>query len=312
MGNGTMISEFILLGFPNLHGMQMMFFGVILFMYLSTLVGNSLIITVVWTDQKLHTPMYFFLCNLSLLEIWSTTLVVPKMLANLLSDRTTICFSCCMAQVFLHFSLGTTESVILMSMSFDRYLAICRPLHHATIMTSRVCFRLAFLGWLGGIVLIFFHSLPVWILPFCRDNRVDHFYCDLGPLLKLACADTSIIEFTGFITTVILQGSAFLFTLISYIFIISTIIQIPSSTDQKKAFSTCAAHLTVVNIFYGALIFMYMRPSTHSSFRINKVVSLLNTVLVPVLDPFIYTIRNTEFKESLSKMINRKKKSLHI
>ncbi|XP_034992819.1 olfactory receptor 6X1-like [Zootoca vivipara] len=305
MENDTSVHEFVLLGFPTLRRWHLSLFVLILAIYILTLAGNGLIIIIVRVSQQLQTPMYFFLSNLSFLEIWYTTTVIPKMLETFLIARTTICLRCCVVQSFFHFFLGITEFLILSIMSFDRYIAICKPLHYTTIMTKNLCVLLTLGSWSLGFVVIFTQAALLLKVPFCAGNTIDHYYCDIGPLLKLACADTSLIEFLGLLGTVSIIPSSFLFTVVSYIYIISTILRIPSSKGQRKAFSTCASHLTVVTIFYGAVLFMYLKPTAHSSVRSNKVVSVLNTVITPLLNPFIYTIRNKEVKSALWKAITK-------
>ncbi|XP_007441884.1 olfactory receptor 6X1-like [Python bivittatus] len=302
--NCTRVTEFILLGFPHISGMNITLFIVVLLLYILSITGNGFIIVMVRVDRQLQKPMYFFLSNLSFLEIWYTTAVVPKMLANLLSSKTTICFHCCMAQCYFHFLFGITEFYILTVMSFDRYLAICKPLRYATIMTTNVCFQLALAAWFGGFCTILLQTTLVVRLPFCHSNIVNHFYCDIGPMLKIAGGHTDLIEALGFLIAVAVILTSLLLTVISYIFIISTILRIPSASGQKKAFSTCASHLTVVSILYGAVLFIYLRPSAaHSSFSLNKAISVLNTVITPVLNPFIYTIRNNEVKTAVRKVL---------
>ncbi|XP_062053601.1 olfactory receptor 6X1 [Lepus europaeus] len=301
MRNGTAITEFILLGFPGIQGLQIPLFTVIFLIYILTLAGNGLIITIVWAEPQLHIPMYFFLCNLAFLEIWYTTTVIPKLLETFVVTKTVICIFCCLVQAFFHFFLGTTEFLILAVMSLDRYLAICKPLHYPTVMTSKLCLQLALSSWVMGFAIVFCQTMLLIRLPFCGNNVINHFYCDVGPILKAACADTSTLELLGLLATILVIPGSLLLTVISYIYILSTILRIPSATGRQKAFSTCASHLTVVSLLYGAVLFMYLRPTAHASFKINKVVSVLNTVLTPLLNPFIYTIRNKEVKGALKK-----------
>ncbi|XP_060110643.1 olfactory receptor 6X1-like [Heteronotia binoei] len=305
--NCSSVKEFILLGFPHVWGINIILFVIVLLLYTLSIAGNGLIIVMVRIDHRLQKPMYFFLSNLSFLEMWYTTAVVPKMLANLVSEKTTICFYCCMAQSYFHFLFGITEFYILTAMSFDRYVAICQPLRYSSIMTSRVCLQLALATWLGGFVTILLQTILVVRLPYCGSNVVHHFYCDIGPVLKIAGGDTHLIEAIGFFIAVAVILGSLLLTVVSYVFIIATILRIPSSSGQQRAFSTCASHLTVVSILYGAVLFIYLRPSAkHSSFSLNKAVSMLNTVVTPVLNPFIYTIRNNEVKEALRKSLQKK------
>ncbi|XP_062993207.1 olfactory receptor 6X1-like [Elgaria multicarinata webbii] len=306
MANITFVTEFILLGLPEFHGLKTAFYTMLLLMYLLSLIGHSLIITVVFIEPKLHTPMYFFLINFSMAEICSTTAEVPKMLTNIFSGQKSICFACCMAQLFMVFAMGAVEFITLSIMSFDRYVAICKPLLYKTIMTNRFCVHLAFLAWVGGFVIIFSQSVVVWNYPYCGHNVIDHFFCDIGPLLKLACADTTLMELIGLIYGATFMWGSFGLSLISYIYIIATIIQIPCASGRSKAFFTCASHLTVVIIFYMADMFMYLQPSTHGDTRVNKVVSLVRTSFIPMLNPFIYTIRNKEFKVAIQKAVRRK------
>uniref|UniRef100_A0A8D2J085 Olfactory receptor n=1 Tax=Varanus komodoensis TaxID=61221 RepID=A0A8D2J085_VARKO len=304
--NQTMISEFILQGFPGSAELQKYMFAPVLFMYILTVVGNILIIFIIICDHHLHNPMYFFLGNFSFLEIFYVTTLSPKMLANFLAERRTVCFYCCITQAFFHFLLGATEFCLLASMSLDRYIAICKPLHYTTIMSSRMCLWLALGSWLGGFFTVIVQTILLCQLPFCGPNLINHFYCDVTPLLSLACTDTHLLEQMVLVGSALLLFSSFLFTVISYILIISTILRIPSSLGQQKAFSTCAAHLTVVSIQYGTVMFMYVKPRANSSLEINKVVSVLNTVITPLLNPFIYTLRNKDVKEALRRATNFK------
>ncbi|XP_077774119.1 olfactory receptor 6X1-like [Podarcis muralis] len=306
MVNVTFVTEFILLGFPELHGLKMPFFTILLVMYLLTLTGNSLIIVIVCMEPMLHTPMYFFLVNFSMAEICTTTTVVPKMLVNAISGKTTICFACCMAQGFVVFAVGAVEFITLTVMSFDRYIAIRKPLLYKTIMTNRLCLNLTWMSWVVGFVIVFSQSVVVWTFPFCGNNVIDHFFCDVGPVLKLACADTSLMELIGLIYGAAIMWGTFGLSLISYTCIIATIIQIPSATGRSKAFVTCASHLIVITMFYLVLMVMYLRPSTHGNTQVNKAVSIVHTNFIPLLNPFIYTIRNKDFKAALQKNAKRR------
>ncbi|XP_054850409.1 olfactory receptor 6X1-like [Eublepharis macularius] len=306
MDNATSVKEFILLGFPELHGLKMPFFTILLLMYLLSLTGHSMIIIVVLTEPMLHTPMYFFLSNFSVAEICSTTAEIPKMLHSLLSGKDTICFTCCMAQGFIVFSIGAVEFITLAIMSFDRYVAICKPLLYKTIMTNKLCLQLALLAWVGGFLIIISQSAVVWSYPYCGLNVIDHFFCDVGPVLRLSCADTTLTELIGLLYGAAIMWGSFGFSLISYACTISTIIRIPSAIGRSKAFFTCASHLTVVSLFYLILMIMYLRPSTHGDTRVNKVLSLVRTSFIPMLNPFIYTIRNKDFKAAAWKTLRRK------
>ncbi|XP_070810172.1 olfactory receptor 6X1-like [Pituophis catenifer annectens] len=306
MSNATFFNEFILLGFSEFHELNLGFYILLLLMYLLSIIGHSLIIIVVSMEPKLHTPMYFFLLNFSLAEIASTTSEIPKMLLNSLSGKNTICFACCMAQDFMVFTMGAVEFITLTIMSFDRYVAICKPLHYQTIMTSGLCLKLSLLAWIGGFGLIFPQAVVVWTYPYCGRNIIDHFFCDIGPVLQLACADTIVIELIGFLYGAAIMWGSFGFSLISYTRIIKAILQIPSATGRSKAFLTCASHLIVLTIFYTADMLMYLKPSTHGDTRLNKGISLVRTSFVPMLNPFIYTIRNSEFKTALWKAVTKR------
>ncbi|XP_063158886.1 olfactory receptor 6X1-like [Candoia aspera] len=303
MANVTLVTEFILVGFPQLHELMMVFYSVVLLMYLLSLLGNSLIITVVLMEPMLHTPMYFFLLNFSIAEICSTSAEVPQMLTNIILGKNTICFACCMAQFFTVFAMGAVEFLMLSIMSFDRYVAICKPLLYKTVMTHQFSLHLALLAWTGGFLIVFSQAVVIWTFPYCGDNFIDHFFCDVGPLLKLACADTTLIELIGLIYGATIMWGSFGLSLISYMYIIVAIIRISSATGRSKAFFTCASHLSVLIIFYTADMFMYLRPSTHGDTQLNKVISLVRTSFIPMLNPFIYTIRNSEFKRALGKTL---------
>ncbi|XP_066486578.1 olfactory receptor 6X1-like [Tiliqua scincoides] len=304
--NTSTVTEFVLLGFLYLNHIRGLYFSVVLSMYSVNILGNGFILIIVFLDRKLQTPMYVPLLNLAILEISYTTTVIPKLLQTFLTARTTICYCCCMTQIFFVFALGEIELLLLTAMAFDCYIAICKPLRYPAIMTNTVCIQLAMGAWLGGFVHVFFQASLVWTLPFCDRNVINHYFCDIGPVLSLACSDTRLPEFVALLSaTSIVVISLFLIVL-SYIYIIPTILHIPSASGQKKAFSTCTSHLTVVSISYGAIIFMYIRPNVHSSFQFRKVVALLNTVIAPMMNPYINTIRNVDVKKAFRRAVGKK------
>ncbi|XP_077171483.1 olfactory receptor 6X1-like [Paroedura picta] len=305
MRNTSAVTEFVLLGFPLLSNVRSLCFSVVLVMYSLSLLGNAFILTIVMVDQKLHTPMYGFLCNLAFLDICYTSIIIPKLLETFVNTRTTICYRCCMAQIFFIFSFGAIQLLLLTIMAFDRYIAICKPLRYPVIMTKNICIQLAVGCWLGGFVHISYQGVLVWTLPFCDKNVLDHYICDIGPVLSLACADTRLLEFLGLLSAIAIVVVTLFLIVVSYVYIISTILRIPSASGRKKAFSTCTSHLTVVSILYGAIAFMYIRPNVHSSFQFSKAVAVLSTVLAPMLNPFIYTIRNTEVKQAFWRTVHK-------
>ncbi|XP_044300474.1 olfactory receptor 6N1-like [Varanus komodoensis] len=302
MGNCTAIMEFILIGFGNLQDLQPLLFLLFLIIYIVTITGNLLIILLTLTDQQLHTPMYFFLGNLSFLETCYSSIILPKMLANLLSGERSISISGCLAQFYLFGSCVGIETYLLAAMSYDRYLAICRPLHYTSIMHGKFCVQLMTGAWIdsllaNGIILFLMAQLP-----FCGPNIIDHYFCDFVPLEKLSCSDTSLIELVTFLSTFIFTITPFLMTLTSYVCIILTILKMPSITGRQKAFSTCSSHLTVVCIFYGTIIIVYMLPDTPTLRDLNKVFSVFYTVLTPLVNPSIYSLRNKDVHKALRRV----------
>ncbi|XP_039185955.1 olfactory receptor 6X1-like isoform X2 [Crotalus tigris] len=305
--NCTRITEFILVGLPHIWGMENVMYASIFLLYVLSLMGNGLIITIVIKDHHLQKPMYFFLSNLSFKDIGHTTTFIPKILLNYLSANNSICFFCCIIQMYFYFLFGVTEFFIITLISLDRYLAICYPFRYTIIMTSGVCLKLAIGAWCGGFFSIFYQQLITVNLPFCTSNIINHFYCDVGPVLRIAGGDTHLIEALGFLVAVVVVVSSLIFTLISYLFIIWTILRMPSASRQQRAFSTCASHLVVVSLLYGSVFFVYLRPTIkNSSFSMTKYVSILYTFITPVLNPFIYTIRNNDVKDSVRRIIGRK------
>ncbi|XP_050774851.1 olfactory receptor 49-like, partial [Gopherus flavomarginatus] len=306
MENRTAVVEFILLGFTNDRRLQLLIFVVLLVAYLFTIAGNILIITITLVDQRLQTPMYYFLQNFSLLEISFTSVIIPKALANMALGSQTISLTGCFAQSFLYFILGTTEFLLLAAMSFDRYVAICNPLRYTAIMSGQVCTILALGSWIGGILIIIAPTIVLFQLPFCGPNVINHFFCDSTPLIKLACADTWLIECIGFITALLSLLGTLAITLVSYIKIISTVMHVPSGHGRQKTFSTCTSHIIVVSITYGSCIFMYVKPMWSGGLDLSKTVAVLNTVVSPLLNPFIYSLRNRQVQEAVRKAIGQK------
>ncbi|XP_032628826.1 olfactory receptor 6M1-like [Chelonoidis abingdonii] len=297
--NGTRVTEFILIGFPSPREVEIVLFMLFFIILVVAMIGNSIIITLICTDNRLQSPMYFFLCNLSLIEILMTMTVVPKMLENFLSERKTISFYGCLAQSYFYFLLGISEYVLLAMMSYDRYVAICYPLSYSTIMNGKVCIWLVVGSWMGGFFSILVPTVIKLGLPYCGPNIINHFFCDSAPLLHLACADIQLVEFIDFIISLPVLLGSLLLTVISYMYIICTIIRIPSAKGRQKAFSTCASHFTVVTIGYGTSIFIYVRPSQASSMNLNKVAALMTTAVTPMLNPLIFSLRNQKVKEAL-------------
>ncbi|XP_065270181.1 olfactory receptor 6N1-like [Emys orbicularis] len=305
LGNETAGKEFILLGFGKLPELKSFLFLLFLLIYIVTLAGNILIAALVVADQHLHTPMYFFLGILSCLEICYTSTILPRELASLLTGDRTISVSGCFVQYYFFAGLAAAECYLLSVMSYDRYLAICKPLHYGTVMNGKFCLQLA-----AGSCIIAFVVVTILIclmsqLSFCSPSKIDHFFCDFTPVVQLSCGDTYLIELVAFCFASIDIFPPFLLTLTSYIYIIASIIRIPSTTGKQRAFSTCSSHLIVVTTFYGTLIMVYVVPKTHTLRNLNKVFSVFYTVLTPMVNPLIYSLRNKEVKEALRKSLNR-------
>ncbi|XP_013907337.1 PREDICTED: olfactory receptor 6C74-like [Thamnophis sirtalis] len=300
--NTTRIKEFILLGFGNAENVNVLLFVLFIIIYTITLSGNLLIIMLVVTKNHLHTPMYFFLSNLSCLEICFTSAILPKMMVNCLTEKKTISFWGCILQMQFFFTPGVTECYLLAAMSYDRYLAICRPLHYVTLMNDKTCIFLVLMSWLTAFLLITILTSLLAQLTFCKQYEIDHFFCDFTPLVQLSCNDTWVIESTCLITSSIAVLPTFFITITSYTFIISAILKIPSVNGRQKAFSTCSSHLTVVSIFYGSLIFVYILPTTGKFKNMKKGFSFFYSALTPMLNPFIYCLRNKDIKEIIRKL----------
>ncbi|XP_067394296.1 olfactory receptor 6F1-like [Emydura macquarii macquarii] len=304
-GNQTSITEFILLGFGTLLELQILLFLLFLVIYFSTMAGNILIMVLVVTDQHLHTPMYFFLGNLSCLETCYTTTILPRLLASLLTRDGTISVSGCITQYYFFSSLVCTECLLLSVMSYDRYLAIVKPLHYVAHMSGRACLQLTAGSWVGGFLASSIATVSISQLTFCGPNSIDHFFCDFIPLLKLSCNDPKLMGTLSLTLSFPFLLVPFLVTVMSYMSIISTILRIPSTTGRQKAFSTCSSHLIVVSIYYGTLLLVYMFPTAHKLSDFKKVLSVIYTVLTPLVNPLIYTLRNKEVKGALRKAFRK-------
>ncbi|KAM3820941.1 olfactory receptor 6C3-like [Vipera latastei] len=303
--NESRITEFILLGFTDIRKLQLLFFIILLFSYLLTITGNSVIIILTNLDYRLHTPMYFFLWNFSIMEIGFTTVITPPTLSHLLMGHKNVPYVGCMIQSFMYFHLGTTEFFLLAVMSYDRYLAICNPLRYPSIMQKNLCTLLVFCCWIGSFLLIIGPFVIFLQLPMCNSNILDHFFCDNTPLIQLLCGDTGLLELFGFVTAVLSLLGTLTISVVSYVNIIKTILTIPSATGRKKAFSTCASHFIVVSITYGSCIFLYISPSQASKVEFGKIVAILNTIVSPLLNPFIYSLRNQQVQEALKDLLRQ-------
>ncbi|XP_063800095.1 olfactory receptor 11L1-like [Pseudophryne corroboree] len=303
--NQTSGNDFTILGFLSVAEPNIPLFIPFLLIFLLTVTGNLIIMTVVIIDHSLQTPMYFFLTNLSFLEIWYTMTIVPKLLANLLLKSNNISFAGCMTQLFFFVTFGATECYLLLVMAYDRYLAICKPLYYSCLMDTSTCFQLVAGSWITGVLTGLIPVLLIARLDFCKSRQVNHFFCDIPPLLELSCGNIYSTEISIFILSLVVLFSSLLLTLVSYLFIVISIFQMKSNSSRSRTFSTCGAHLTVVLIYYGTMIFMYVGPHSKYSSELKKFVSVFYTVVTPGLNPIIYSLRNKEFKVSAKKIIWR-------
>ncbi|KAG9462877.1 hypothetical protein GDO78_022943 [Eleutherodactylus coqui] len=301
--NSTPVTEFVLAGLGNQADLQVILFLIFMLLYMVTLVANMLIMIIPNFNVTLHTPMYFFLYNLAFLDICYSSVVVPKMLINFMSQKKMISFWGCMLQIhFFHF-LGSTEAILFSFMSYDRYVAIAQPLRYTTIMSYNVCFGLASCAWVMGFFHALLHTIMTAGLPFCGPNIVKHFYCDVKPVVKLACTDVSLnlkllTRVTGTLTITTLM-----LIILSYIFIGKCLSKIKTSQGRRRALSTCSGHFTVVILQYGTAIFIYMRSSTNESLEQDKPAAIMFSAITPALNPIIYTLRNKDMKKALKKLL---------
>ncbi|XP_043849960.1 olfactory receptor 2G6-like [Dromiciops gliroides] len=301
--NNSSQEGFILLGFSDKPQLETVLFVIILVFYILNLVGNMTIILVSSMDPKLHTPMYFFLTNLSLVDLSLTTCIAPQLLVTMGNKDKTMSYSGCVVQLYVSMGLGSTECIILAVMAYDRYAAVCRPLRYAVIMHPQLCLSLAATAWLSGLVTSLIQCSLTIQLPMCGHNQLDHICCEVPVLIRLACVDTTFNEAELFVASVVSLVVPVSLILVSYGYITQAILRIKSASGRRKAFGTCSSHLVVVIIFYGTIIFMYLQPVKSRSKDQGKFVSLFYTVFTPLLNPLIYTLRNKDVKGALRKLI---------
>ncbi|XP_007540011.1 olfactory receptor 1J4-like [Erinaceus europaeus] len=303
--NQSNVSEFLLLGLPIPPEQQAMFFALFLGMYLTTVLGNLLIILLIRLDSRLHTPMYFFLSHLALTDISFSSVTVPKMLMNMQSEYQSITYAECIAQMYFFIFFTDLDSFLLTSMAYDRYVAICHPLLYTTIMREGLCVFLVAVSWIFSCASALSHTLLLAQLSFCRQNTIPHFFCDLGALLKLSCSDTSLNELVIFTVGVVVITLPLICILVSYGRIGAAIMKVPSTKGICKALSTCGSHLSVVSLYYGTIIGLYFIPSSSTSHNKDIIASMMYTVVTPLLNPFIYSLRNRDMKGALEKLFNK-------
>ncbi|XP_053309902.1 olfactory receptor 11L1-like [Spea bombifrons] len=301
-GNRTGVSEFILLGFPRLHNLKYFIFILFLVIYMMTLFGNFLIAGLVSANSRLHCPMYFFLIHLSICDIVFTTNISPNMLCAILEGRGTMSFEGCIIQFYIYGASTVAECAILAIMSYDRYAAICNPLRYRSIMDLVICLKSVTCCWLMGFLVTLSTAIMVFRLDFCGPNVIDHFICDLTPLLKLSCSDTLFVQAAIFVLSIPIILIPFVFIITTYISIFLSILKIPSKTGRHKTFSTCSSHLTSVSVYYGTLITIYIFPN---KWNVDKALYLLYTVVTPLLNPIIYSLRNQEMWRAIEFLISK-------
>ncbi|XP_036894529.1 olfactory receptor 2A5-like [Sturnira hondurensis] len=301
-GNRSRVTEFVLLGFQLSSEMELLFFWVFSLLYTFSLLANGMIFALISLDQRLHTPMYFFLSHLAIIDMSYASNNVPKMLANLVTHNRAISFVSCVMQTFLYLNFAATECLILVAMSYDRYVAICHPLHYTVIMSWTVCTVLATTSWLCGFFLPLIHVLLLLRLPFCGPREVNHFFCELLSVLELACANTWINEAVIFAASVFILVGPLCLVLVSYTSILWTILKIQSGEGRRKAFSTCSSHLCVVGFFFGIAVAIYMVPESTQKKEQEKILSLFYSLFNPLLNPLIYSLRNVQVKDALCKV----------
>ncbi|XP_032138289.1 olfactory receptor 8U9 [Sapajus apella] len=304
--NCTQVTEFILVGLTDRQELKTPLFVLFLSIYFFTVVGNLGLILLIKADEKLNTPMYFFLSNLAFVDFCYSSVITPKILGNFLYKQNIISFNACAAQLGCFLTFMTAECLLLASMAYDRYVAICNPLTYTLVMSPGICIQLVAAPYSYSILVALFHTILTFRLSYCHSNIVNHFYCDDMPLLRLTCSDTSSKQLWIFACAGIMFISSLLIVFVSYMFIISAILRMRSAEGRQKAFSTCGSHMLTVTIFYGTLIFMYLQPSSNHALDTDKMASVFYTVIIPMLNPLIYSLRNKEVKEALKKVIINK------
>ncbi|XP_074076764.1 olfactory receptor 2W3-like [Macrotis lagotis] len=305
--NESIQDDFILLGFSNRPQLEVVLFVVILIAYLLTVVGNTIIILVSQIDSCLHTPMYFFLTHLSFLDLCFTTSSIPQLLYNLNGSDKTISYTGCAIQLFLFLALGGVECLLLAVMAYDRFVAVCKPLHYMMIMHPKLCLGLVSIAWFGGVANSLAMSPITLKLPRCGHNKVDHFLCEMPALIRLACVNTVIIEGTVFVLAIVIVLTPLVLILVSYGYITQAVVKIKSVVGRRKAMNTCSSHLIVVSLFYGNIIYMYMQPGNSASQDQGKFLTLFYNIVTPLLNPLIYTLRNKEVKGALKRLLGANK-----
>ncbi|XP_065700427.1 olfactory receptor 14A16-like [Patagioenas fasciata] len=303
MSNSSSITQFLLLLFTDTRELQLLHFWLFLDIYLAALLGNGLIITTIAWDQHLHTPMYFFLLNLALLDLGSISTIVPKSLASSLWETRAISFSGCTAQILMFLFFLTSEYTLLTVMSYDRYVAICKPLHYGTLLGSRACVHMAAAAWATGFLHALLHTANTFSLPLCKGNALGQFFCEIPQILKLSCSHSYLRETGLLVVGVCLAFGCFVFIVVSYVQIFRAVLRIPSEQGRHKAFSTCLPHLAVVSLFISTGMFAYLKPPSISSPSLDLVVSVMYSVVPPAPNPLIYSMRNRELKDALWKLI---------
>ncbi|XP_077688711.1 olfactory receptor 14A16-like [Eretmochelys imbricata] len=306
MYNRTTMTKFLLLAFSDVRELQILHFVMFLVLYLAGLMGNLLIITAIALNHHLHNPMYFFLVNLAILDLGSISVTIPKSMANSLMNTRVISYSGCAAQVFLFMFLGSADIGILTVMAYDRYVAVCQPLHYERVMNRRACIQMAASTWISGILYSALHTGNTFALSFCGGNVVDHFFCDIPQLLKLACSDSHLSESGVIVFSACLALSCFVLIIVSYVQIFRSVLRIPSPQGRHKAFSTCLPHLTVVSLFVFTGITAYLKPSSRSISHLDLLVDVFYSIVPPMLNPIIYSMRVQEIKAALRKLIGQR------